>query len=260
MTEPEDEQSLFESAVNDEPAEVPVVEETIEPEAEAEEEPVGSTEPKEGRIPKWRRDEIAAEKNRAVDEARDAREELARERTARSDLERRLAAAEKPSKAEEEPDPLLDPKGYRDFIRAETQKEILSERRETSLQSAHGKYKEEFEEAYAAAQKGIDPSLKAKMQMSRDPGETLIQWHREQKTMREVGTDPNAWLEKKLEERLADPAFLAKAIERAKAPSAQNGRPRVELPPSLNGASRASAAVRSGDDLTDEQLFAETTG
>ena len=176
-------------------------------------------------------------------------------------MRQRLAALEKPTpaKVEEEPDPLLDPKGYRDFIREETRKEILNERRESSLQQAHRTYKGEFEEAYAAAQKQVDPVLRTMMQNSRDPGETLIQWHRERKTKAEVGNDPNAWLEKKLEERLNDPAFLAKAMERARgvASPQTNGKPNVQLPPSLNNASRANASLVSSDDNddSDEAVF-----
>jgi hypothetical protein len=130
--------------------------------------------------------------------------------------------------------------------------------------AAHGKYKAEFEEAYSAAQKAVDPALKARMQATRDPGETLMQWHRENKVKAEVGTDPNAWLEKKLEERLKDPAFLAKAVELARGsaqPQQTNGRPRVELPPSLNGASRSNAALKSAnDDADDSALFDQITG
>src|SRR6185437_10531038 len=96
-------------------------------------------------------------------------------------------------KVPEEPDPLLDPKGYKDFVLNQTREIILSERREASLQNAHKVYKEEFTEAYAAAQKAVDPALRALMQQSRDPGETLIQWHREQKTRAEVGNDLTAF-------------------------------------------------------------------
>jgi hypothetical protein len=169
---------------------------------------------------------------------------------------------QEPVKDTAKPDPLLDPEGYAKTLREEIREEMLAERRETSLQLAHKIYKGEFEEAYKAAQQNIDPSLKARMQASRNPDETLIEWHRERKTMREVGNDPNAWLEKKLEERLKDPAFLAKAVEMARgtAQPQVRGRPRVDLPPSLNGASRASAALRPDNDPDDRELFDQTIG
>jgi hypothetical protein len=176
-------------------------------------------------------------------------------------LERPAQKAEQP-KAEDEPDPLLNPKEYREFIERRIEERILNDRREESLLRARETNQSEFDEAYAAAQKAFDPALKARMQSSRDPGKTLLEWHRENKVKAEVGADPNAWLEKKLEERLKDPAFLAKAVElaRGSAPQQPNGRPRVELPPSLNGASRSNATLRSSQqDLSDDALWDEAT-
>jgi hypothetical protein len=263
-----DEQSLFDQATDesDTPiAEViPEVKEKDEPEPElvAEEKP-DAIDP-DARIPQWRREEIAAEKNRAVDEAKQAREQLATERSQREELQRRLAALEKPaSKVEEEPDPLLDPKGYREHMEKRFEERLLNDRRENSLAFAHKTYGKDFEEAYAAAQKHIDPALKARMQQSRDPGETLIQWHREEKAKAEVGTDLTAYKQRLRDEALKDPEFRKAAMEawRAEAPTQTNGRPNIQLAPSMSGVSRASAAVRAGnDDVSDSELFEQTTG
>jgi hypothetical protein len=109
-----------------------------------------------------------------------------------------------------------------------------------------------------------DVGLHARIQQSSDPGETLMEWHREQKTMREVGNDPNAWLEKKLEERLTDPTFLAKAVEKARGVASSaatngNSRPNVQLPPSLANMSRAESSNGEDDsDLSDEALFRQS--
>lgn len=207
-------------------------------------------------VPSWRVREINDEKRQIAAELEALRAEKAQWATRQPEAQKPPAAERKP----ERPDPLLDPDGYAASVREEIRQELLAERRETSLQNAHAKYKEEFDEAYKAAQQHVDPALKARMQQSRDPGETLIQWHREQKTMREVGTDPNAWLEKKLK----DPAFLARAVELARGsaqPQQTNGRPAVSLPPSLNGASRSNAALKSlNDDLSDNDLFEQLTG
>ena len=271
--------TLFNDAVSDEPAETPAVpaaEPEPKPEAEAEAEVTAEeteTEPK-GRIPQWRREEIAAEKNRAVDEARAAREQLATERSQREELQRRLDAVEKPqgryrdaqgrfTDTPPKPDPLLDPEGYARSVRDEIREEMLADRRENSLQNAHKTYKGEFEEAYAAAQKQVDPILRARMQQSRDPGETLMEWHRELKTRAEVGNDLNAYKARLREEALKDPEFRKAAMEawREQAQPSSNGRPRVELPPSLNGASRSNASLRSSnEDVSDAELFDITTG
>ena len=108
----------------------------------------------------------------------------------------------------------------------------------------------------------IDPALKARMQQSRDPGETLIEWHREQKTRAEVGGDLTAYTQRLREEALKDPEFRKAAMEawRTDAQPQNNGRPRVDLPPSLNGASRSNALLRSQDsDVSDTDLWNEIT-
>jgi hypothetical protein len=262
---------LFNDAVSDEPAEAPEVPaaepEPSKPDGEAEEviaeETEQSKDEPKGRIPQWRREEIAAEKNRAVDDAKSAREQLATERSQREELQRRLAAMEKPAEKPAKPDPLLDPDGYAKSVRDEIREEILAERRENSLQNAHKTYKGEFEEAYSAAQKQVDPALRARMQQSRDPGETLIQWHREQKTRAEVGTDLGAYKQRLRDEALKDPEFRKAAMEawREQAPTQVNGRPRIELPPSMSGVSRSNAALKADNqDVSDHELFEQTTG
>lgn len=281
-----DDQELFDSTISDEPVEEAAQIEEVAQEAEAnqsgqprddagrfaakdagaENEPESQTN-QDDRIPQWRRDEIAAEKHRAVDRARELEEQLAQERADRAAMERRLEALEKPQKAEQAesdlPDPLIDPVGYGKAVREQIRNEMLTERREESLQRAHEKYQGEFQEAYKAAQERVDPALRAKMQASRDPGETLVAWYRERKTLSEIGNDPNAWLEKKLEERMKDPAFVAKVLEqqRGSAPARQaDGRPNISLPPSLNGMSRSNAALRSiSDNVSDQELFDSLT-
>jgi hypothetical protein len=210
-------------------------------------------------VPSWRVREINEEKRQIAaerDALRAEREQWQRQQPAPKPVD--VAKAEKP-------DPLLDPEGYAKAVREEIRNDLLNERREESLQRAAESNPDEFKEAYAAAQKAVDPALKARMQASRDPGKTLLEWHRENKVKAEVGSDPNAWLEKKLEERLKDPAFLAKAVELARGsaqPQQSNGRPRVDLPPSLNGASRSNAALRAtmNADVDDDALFDQTVG
>jgi hypothetical protein len=119
----------------------------------------------------------------------------------------------------------------------------------------------EFEEAYAAAQKQIDPALKARMQQSRDPGETLIQWHRENKTRAEVGNDPNAYFDKRFEAYLSDPANQAKVLERIRGgvqPSnpAGNRQPSpTNLPPSLTRVAAAVDNTAEDNDISNDGLW-----
>lgn len=263
---------LFNDATSNETPDVPVVEAQVEqpqPEPEVQPDPVvAEAQPEAERpqvddnapqVPSWRVREINEEKRALA-----AENEALKARLAQAPQQQpQQAQPAQPAVEPTRPDPLLDPEGYAKAVREEIRQELLADRREESLQRAREANQAEFDEAYAAARQAVDPALKARMQNSRDPGKTLIEWHRENKVKAEVGHDPNAWLEKKLEERLNDPAFLAKALERARGsaqPQVTNGRPRVELPPSLNGASRSNAALRSTQaDLSDDALWDEAT-
>jgi hypothetical protein len=266
-----DESALFNEAVGDEPEVIPEpiaadegqsddrARASQEPEPEAELKADGekpAVDDNAPQVPSWRVREINEEKRAAIAE----RDALLAER---DNWKRQPVVEQKPAEKPAKPDPLLDPDGYEAYLEAKVEAKFLNDRRETSLALAHKTYTTEFEEAYAAAQKQIDPALKARMQQSRDPGETLIEWHREQKTRAEVGSDLNAYKQRLRDEALKDPEFLAKAVEAARdgAKPQSNGRPLIDLPPSLNGASRSNAALRAGTtDMSDEQLFAETTG
>lgn len=210
-------------------------------------------------VPSWRLREINEEKRALAEKVASFEAQLAQLRNSPQN-QRELEQQQKRDAPPAKPDPLLDPEGYAASIREEVRQEALAERREESLLRAREANQKDFDEAYAAARQAVDPALKARMQSSRDPGKTLLEWHRENKVRAEVGSDPNAWLEKKMEERLKDPAFLAKAVELARgtAQPLTNGRPNVSLPPSLNGASRSNASLSSstvGNDLSDEGLW-----
>jgi hypothetical protein len=268
-----DEQSLFDAAVSDEPVEVEVreVPEAPEPEAQprdeqgkfakVEDEPEKpAADPEKPviddnapQVPSWRVREIN-------DEKRALAEKVAALEAERQNWQRQQAPKPEPEKVVK-PDPLLDPDGYEAYLDKKAEEKFLNYQRETSLATAHRVYKQEFEEAYAAAQKQVDPALRARMQQSRDPGETLMEWHREQKTRAEVGSDLKAYKEKLRKEALEDPEFRKAAMEAWREQAPANGRSRVDLPPSLNGASRSNALLRSADgDLSDHELFEQTTG
>lgn len=266
-----EEAELFNQAVTDEPEVIPEPQAEVEQARDADGKFAKADEPAEvvaeteaekpavddnaPQVPSWRVREINEERRSAIAERDALRAEQAQWRT----QQQKQPEPEKAAK----PDPLLDPDGYEKYIEAKLEDKFLNDRRENSLQSAHKTYKTEFEEAYSAAQKQVDPALRARMQQSRDPGETLIEWHREQKAKAEVGTDLNAYKAKLRDEALKDPEFRKAAMEawRNESQPQSNGRPRVELPPSLNGASRSNAALRSAnDDVSDAELFDQTVG
>lgn len=242
----------------------PVVEE--KPEAVVEEKPAEVVEPvvaekpavddNAPQVPSWRVREINEEKRQIAAENERIKAELAQLRQA----PRQQVEQPKPAETPARPDPLLDPDGYAAAIRQELREEALNERREESLLRAREANQAEFDEAYAAAQKAVDPALKARMQSTRDPGKTLLEWHRERKAMAEVGTDPNAYFQKKLDAWLADPANQAKVIEKARGEAQQQLQPgkapAVSLPPSLTRATNASGDQSADDnDTSDEGLW-----
>lgn len=210
-------------------------------------------------VPSWRVREINEEKRALAEKvAAFEAERLQWQRQQVQQPPQQVQPATPPAR----PDPLLDPDGYAAAIRQELREEALNERRETSLANAHKTYKTEFEEAYAAAQKQVDPALKARMQQSRDPGETLMEWHRERKTMAEVGNDPNAFFNKRLDAWLADPANQAKALERIRGgaqqqlqPGAPKPAPAVSLPPSLTRTASAATIDADDDDISNDGLW-----
>jgi len=248
--QPRDEHGRF--AGKTEEPETPITAETVKAETVDDNAP---------QVPSWRVREINEEK-RAAQAERDAlraeRDRLAQER---DDFQRRFQATQKPAEPVkvEKPDPLLDPEGYEKHITSVIEERLLNNHRESSLAQAHRTYKSEFEEAYAAAQKAVDPALRARMQQSRDPGETLMEWHREQKVRAEVGNDPNAFFEKRFEAYLADPANQAKVLERIRGgvqqqPGARQA-PTTYMPPSLTRATNAATATADDDDISDEGLW-----
>ena len=205
-------------------------------------------------VPSWRLREINEEKRALA-------ERLAAIEAEKAIWQRQPAPVEQPKPAEKpaKPDPLIDPDGYEAYLEAKVEEKLLNNQRESSLLAAHGKYKTEFEEVYSAAQKAVDLVLKARMQTSRDLGEILIQWHRENKTRQEIGGDLTAYKQRLRDEALKDPEFrkAAMAAWQAEAQPLTNGRPNVALPPSINGVSRSNASLSStiGNDLSDDGLW-----
>lgn len=103
-----------------------------------------------------------------------------------------------------------------------------------------------------------DPALNARVARSNHPWGELAKAYDEHKTLSEIGTDPNAYVQKKLDEALNDPAFLAKAYERARSQASgqQPGNPIVKLPPSLNRATSAASPHDDPGDGSDASIFA----
>ncbi|HTG16534.1 MAG TPA: hypothetical protein VK747_14900 [Blastocatellia bacterium] len=94
-----------------------------------------------------------------------------------------------------------------------------------------------------------------------DPYGEIVNSHAKQTVFEQIGSDPNAYVEKQLEEKLKDPTFAAKMLERIRGVTQQARPPGItQLPPSL-GRSSSSASPREGDDEdnSDAGLFRQAT-
>jgi len=93
-----------------------------------------------------------------------------------------------------------------------------------------------------------------------DPYGEIVNSHAKQTVFEQIGSDPSAYVEKQLEEKLKDPAYAAKVLERIRGVTQQRPASSVTLPPSL-GRSSSSANPREGDDEdnSDAGLFRQAT-
>lgn len=124
--------------------------------------------------------------------------------------------------------------------------------------ASHGAAKvEEAEQAFLAARANetLDPADYERVVQSPNRYDAVVNWHKRQSVLSSVGDDPNAWFDKQLEAKMADPAFQATLLEKVQA-SAVKSPALTRLPPSL---SRTTAAANSrGEqigDLSDGSLW-----
>lgn len=251
-SQPRDEQGRFApkpaEAAQDQVTQ-PAPEPAIEPAT-----PTQEPQPQTQGIPPWRLKE-EADARRAVEA------ELA-------EMRRELVQLRQPKQPEKVPDLYEDPGAFVDHgVRQQidpVKSEIANLREYYSRKDAireHGA--EKVKAAYDALGQGIrsnDPEAAMVYQramQSPDPFGDIMSWHQKQTLFSQVGSDPNAWLEKQLEERLKDPTYQAKLLERIRGNVQQQpNRPSVtQLPPSLNKVTSAAPPGDAGDDEGDAGLL-----
>lgn len=102
------------------------------------------------------------------------------------------------------------------------------------------------------------------MQSGHPYGE-LVKWHRQQVAFSAIGADPHAWLRKMQEQWLDDPnaqkQMIARIQRRQSNGGAQGaqGRPNVQLPPSLSTVPSTANRAQAPGDLSSESLYAFAT-
>lgn len=208
---------------------------------------------------------VQAERQKRQDAERRA-EELERRLAA---LESRTATQTPPQAVAEAPDFWSDPNAYINSQLTPVQQAIAEMRElqmETRAEAAHGA------EKLAAAKKAAEPlfgtpagvSLYQEINAGGNPYDNLVKWHEKQQTLSTVGNDPQAWLQSEIDKKLADPEFLAQAIERARSGAApvagKANAPLVNLPPSLSRipASGGGNATPQGEQ-SDDAMFSSIT-
>lgn len=94
-----------------------------------------------------------------------------------------------------------------------------------------------------------------------NPYSALVQLHQQRQTIAEIGTDPVAYRQKALDEALKDPAFLARALEAAKAQAGTSSSvvtyaaPKAKGLPSISNIGAAGSVGGAIADLSDDDNF-----
>jgi hypothetical protein len=104
-------------------------------------------------------------------------------------------------------------------------------------------------------------ALHQQITASGNPFDNLVKWHKQQQAFARVGDDPDAFIAAEIEKRMSDPAFLASAVERARAGATSNAnrsQPLTNLPPSLSRLPAGGNAPIEGD-VGDGALFTSLT-
>ena len=206
----------------------PAPQATPEPESEPEKAPQRSE--SEAYVPSWRLREVAEEKRRAEEEKRRYEQELAELRAWKEQIERERQEAQKQAPdIFEDPDAFLQHKAQELLDPVQKAAQVAEERARAVAEYWSRQYaikefgQETVDKAFAALQQAIasgelnrDVVLK-QLREAADPFGDIVRWHRKYEFEREVGSDPQAWLQKQKEALLNDPEFLAKAVEAARA-------------------------------------------
>lgn len=223
--------------------------EGTEPEEQEEEEPEAESEPEQP-PPQQERRGIPPGRLREEAEARRAAEAEARELRARIDaLERAQRQPPQPPPQQppqqQGPDMFADPEGWAAAERARMMQEFNNRRFNDSLADAAEQHGEKFQEAWKAinalAPGPESAAIAQRIYNAPNPGREVMKWHQQQSLMAEIGNDPAAYRDRMRQELLSDPdfrkEFMASLQQDARSGDGGRARTRVQLPPSLNGAS-----------------------
>ncbi len=186
-------------------------------------------------------------------------------------LNRRIAELSRPQpEPAAPPDPYADPSGFMQHgIRQAVdpiQERIDDVRDQFSRMFAEREHGAELvQEAMSEFERELASNPASRFEAQRiwrspNPYGELVARHKSRKALAEIGTDPAAYRTKLQDDLLKDPAFLARAIEAAKAtavqPAANGSRPlNVSLPPSLNRTPGSGGLSPTAAPQSDKEIF-----
>lgn len=166
----------------------------------------------------------------------------------------------KPAETQKPPDPLEDPEGFVKWNENRITEATAQVRREAeeryfnaSMIRARSTHGDAFNAAFEAlkAEAPRSPQILASIRNAPEPGEAMMQWHKQAVAQREIGPDPAAW-RKKVEAEireavLKDPELRKQLINEARAEASRgdNGKPRTTFnaPPSLSRATGGNTRI-----------------
>lgn len=164
------------------------------------------------------------------------------------DLRRKVAEYEANNAAPQPPDPEQDPRGFAAHQQAQVQHLLWNERlnmSEAMARSAHGDdIVDAARDAYMTAMKN-SPAMQAELQRQANPYGYVVQWHKRQQVLADVGDDPEAFRQKVISDYLASNPAAAAA----------QPAPKPNLPPSM-----AAAPSAGGDITTKGSMFDQMIG
>jgi hypothetical protein len=259
--QPRDEHGRFVAQQEETPVEQP------KPETE---QPAQQTE-QDGPIPSWRLREMREERDAARKQAEQAAQDGLTLRQQMQALQRQLEQIQKPKPEPvdffQNPDEAMNQRiapvqseieAFKNDLRLEMSRELAVIKHGDALVT-------EVENAVAKAMAANHPDiplLSAQMRASKNPVAVAIQWHQRNGLLEKTGGNLEAYVQKQLDEKLKDPAFLAKAVEAARTQAGTRPSTVVQIPPSLNKASGSGISKDDTDagDMSDASLFRNAMG
>lgn len=275
-------EDLFNAANADEP-ETPVeaqVNDDVEPqvndveekvEAAPEQETPSEQEPDDGLSPQVRGLLKEIKEERGKRQQLEGRLEQIVAQQAHAEALRNQQATQQEPEQMQIPDPIENPEFYQEAIQQMSQwpqmiqaqmaqqmnQQLAMQRHEMmgefSLQSARQQDPETFNAAWQELERRSvagDNTWRHAVLTSQDAGQTLLELYKREKVAQDVGTDPDAYVNRRLEELKKDPKFLQEVLEAAQQQGGGEA-PKIDMPSLNRAGGSGSAPSISGRDLWD---------